>query len=148
MYLNMGTWTDLLWLWCHSEKEKKSQKKVGIFLLCQIQVCRAEDHRVKFLDTPFKSNEWWNPCTWTYFPMFWLKTTELVVASSLGMCPAWFSRPAHPGGMEDDFFCEFLTCGSLRDVLNFHLWAAVWPAYIPNHYSQHTILKGNKINAV
>ena len=72
MYIDSQS--DSLCLWCHSAKNRK---KVGIFLLCQIQVCRAGDQRVKFLDTPFKSNEWWNPCKWTYFPKFWLKTTEL-----------------------------------------------------------------------
>ena len=81
-----------LCLWCHSAKNRK---KLGIFLLCQIQVCRAGDQRVKFLDTPFKSNEWWNPCKWTYLLSQVL--TELLGASSLGMCWAWFSHTTWEG---------------------------------------------------
>lgn len=90
MYIDSQS--DSLCLWCHSAKNRK---KVGIFLLCQIQVCRAGDQRVKFLDTPFKSNEWWNPCKWTYLLSQVL--TELLGASSLGMCWAWFSHTTWEG---------------------------------------------------
>ena len=143
MYLHMGGQTDSLWLWCHSTK--KHCKKGGyLFAVPNSSLQGAGDQRVKFLDTPFKSNEWWNPCKWTYFPKFWLKTTELVVASSLRMCRAWFSHPAlyfccrlrpdFPLLMFSHFspnfrhfevvdclirrsiFCEFLSCRSLRAV--------------------------------